>query len=149
MTSTHKSWRCRALNKAASLFAAFLFSLLGLGIASGSAPAGVILPGQYFLLDHPDGSISPPPYGLRMDDLGFTFSTELNGASVVLTWNGGATATLIGSLWNNQAAEMWTVDYTLTGVLAEPGNQGLTATGRSGCCSWRRSPPRTRCGSRS
>jgi hypothetical protein len=67
-----------------------------------------------------------------MDDLGITLSTELNGASVVLTWNGGATATLIGTLWNNQAGEMWTVDYTLTGVVPAPGNLGFSASGGNG-----------------
>ena len=110
----------------------FLAAFLGLILVAGSASAGVILPGQYFLLDHPDGTISPPPYGLRLDGMGITLSTELNGASTVLTWNGGATATIIGTLWNNQAAEMWTVDYTLTGVVAEPANLGFTATGGNG-----------------
>lgn len=132
MSSTVWSRHAALRTVSAAFFAAFSFSLLGFGLAAGSATAGVILPGQYFLLDHPDGSISPPPYGLRMDDLGITLSTELNGASVVLTWSGGATATVIGSLWNNQAGEMWTVDYTLTGVVAEPGNLGFTATGGSG-----------------
>ena len=111
-----------------SLFAA----LLGLILVAGSASAGAIVPGQYFLLDHPDGNLSPPPYGLRLDDMGITLSTELNGASTVLTWNGGASATIIGTLWNNQAAEMWSVDFTLTGVVAAPANLGFTATGGSG-----------------
>lgn len=106
--------------------------LMGSVFASGSLQAGVILPGQYRLLDHPDGSMSPPPYGLRMDALGITLSTELGGANVVLTWAGGNTATLLGTLWNNQAAELWAVDYTLTGVVAAPAGLGFTATGGSG-----------------
>ncbi|MCS5635194.1 MAG: PEP-CTERM sorting domain-containing protein [Myxococcota bacterium] len=100
--------------------------------AAGSIQAGTILPGQYFLLDHPDGSIAPPPYGLRLDDLGITLSTELNGASTVLSWDGGTTATITGTLWNNQAGEMWSVDYTLTSVSAAPANQGFSATAGSG-----------------
>ncbi|HIF96498.1 MAG TPA: PEP-CTERM sorting domain-containing protein [Myxococcales bacterium] len=100
--------------------------------AAGSSQAGTILPGQYFLLDHPDGTISPPPYGLRLDYLGITLSTELNGASTVLSWDGGTTATISGTLWNNQAAEMWSVDYTLTGVSAAPANLGFSAVAGSG-----------------
>ena len=100
--------------------------------AAGSIQAGTILPGQYFLLDHPDGSSSPPPYGLRLDFLGITLSTELNGASTVLSWAGGTTATITGTLWNNQAAELWSVDYTLTGVSAAPANLGFSALAGSG-----------------
>jgi len=100
--------------------------------AAGNSQAGTILPGQYFLLDHPDGTISPPPYGLRLDYLGITLSTELNGASTVLSWDGGTTATISGTLWNNQAAEMWSVDYTLTGVSAAPANLGFSAVAGSG-----------------
>ena len=109
-----------------------LLLLVGMMLAAGTASAGTILPGLYQLLDHPDGSANPPPYGLRMDALGFTFSVELSGADVVLEWDGGSTATISGSLWNNQASEMWTVDYTLTGVTAEPLDLGFTATGGSG-----------------
>jgi hypothetical protein len=114
------------------LLGVLLALFLAVPIIAPSASAGVILPGQFLLLDHPDGSISPPPYGLRLDDLGLTLSTELNGVSTVLTWNGGATATITGTLWNNQAAEMWTVDYTLTGVVAAAANLGFTATGGNG-----------------
>ncbi len=113
-----------------SLLAFVFIAALAVG---GSAAAGTILPGQYFLLDHPDGEISPPPYGLRMDDLGYTFSTELNGASVILDWDDLAgTATISGTLWNNQLSELWTVSYTLTGVVAEPGNLGFKASAGSG-----------------
>lgn len=97
-----------------------------------SAASATILPGQYFLLDHPDGSISPPPYGLRFDDLGYTFSLETGGASVILDWDGGATASITGSLWNNQLGELWTVDYTVTGVVAAAADQGFTGSGGSG-----------------
>ncbi len=118
-----------------SVFASVLMTTLltiATFIAAGSVQAGVILPGQYYLLDHPDGAISPPPYGLRLDDIGATLSTELNGASVILDWNGGTTASITGTLWHNQLGEMWTVDYTLTGVVAAGGNQGFSATGGTG-----------------
>lgn len=108
------------------------FTSLCLMAATASA---TILPGQYRLLDHPDGAISPPPYGLRVDALSSTFSVELNGANVILDWDGGSTATISGSLWNNQAAEMWTVAYTLSGVVAAAGDQGFTATAGTGLLS--------------
>ncbi|MEM9173806.1 MAG: PEP-CTERM sorting domain-containing protein [Myxococcota bacterium] len=106
--------------------------LVGTIMLAGGASAGTILPGVYQLLDHPDGSVSPPPYGLRVDALGFTFSVELSGADVVLDWDGGSTATITGSLWNNQTSEMWTVDYTLSGVVAAPLDLGFSATAGSG-----------------
>ena len=51
------------------LLGVLLALFLAVPIIAPSASAGVILPGQFLLLDHPDGSISPPPYGLRLDDL--------------------------------------------------------------------------------
>ncbi len=109
-----------------------LLLLIGWLVVGSSASAGTILPGQYRLLDHPDGSVNPPPYGLRMDVLGFTFSVETSGANVILDWDGGTTASITGSLWNNQTSEMWTVDYTLTGVTAAPLSLGFSATAGSG-----------------
>lgn len=115
-------------------FAALLVAIaaLGFGVLSGPAHAGTILPGQYQFLDHPDGSLSPPPYGLRMDSLGYTFSVELGGALTTLTWSGGSTAQIAGTLWNNQTSELWTVDFEITGITAEPGNLGFTSTGGNG-----------------
>ena len=110
----------------------WLLTCLAFLLMTVPATAGTILPGQYFLLDHPNGAISPPPYGLRMDSLGYTFSAELNGASLVLTWNGGNTADIAGTLWNNQTAELWTVDFELTGVTAVAGNLGFRSTGGTG-----------------
>ena len=117
-----------------SLFWRGLLGLIFLGLfgSVSVAQAGSFLPGQYFLLDHPDGAISPPPYGLRMDSLGYTFSVELNGAEVVLDWSGGTTATLTGTLWNNQTSELWSVDYEITGIVTAPANLGFTATGGNG-----------------
>lgn len=125
-----------AFSEAAHITKAMTFLLLAvvMGFALGINPAhsGTILPGQYLLLDHPDGAISPPPYGLRMDSLGYTFSSELAGASTTLTWNGGVTAQITGTLWNNQTSEIWSVNFEITGIVAEPGNLGFTATGGNG-----------------
>ena len=103
---------------------------------ASSAFADAVVPGIYRLLDHPDGAISPPPYGLRVDFLnpppgpGPTFSTELGGAGVFLTWDGGTTATISGSLYNNETGSLWTIEQTLTGITATPGpDGGFEATG--------------------
>ena len=107
----------------------FMFALAGL--TAGTAAAGTILPGQYRLLDHPDGTENPPPYGLRVDDIGRLFSVELGGVEVILDWDGGATASITGTLYSD-LGNIWTVNYNLTGVVAEPGNTGFTATGGTG-----------------
>ena len=69
------------------------------GLVSGlltSAPLEAALIAQYQLLDHPDASESPPPYGLRLDGLGsipgpgtlpageYLFSAELSGSHLTL-----------------------------------------------------------------
>ncbi|MEL7536665.1 MAG: hypothetical protein AAFZ58_00575 [Pseudomonadota bacterium] len=102
---------------------------------ASSAYATAVTPGVYFLLDHPDGAISPPPYGLRTDILsppagqGPTFSVETGAASVTLTWNGGTTATIAGTLYNNETGNLWTVTHDLTGVTVVGGpNGGFFAT---------------------
>lgn len=102
-----------------------------ISLLAGMAGAGTILPGQYQLLDHPDGAISPPPYGLRVDALGLTFSTELGGANVILEWDGGATASITGTLYGSDG-DLWEVDYQLSGVAPAPGNLGFNATAGTG-----------------
>jgi hypothetical protein len=115
--------------------AALLVSLLALvAFTATPALAGTILPGTYTLLDHGDGALGPD-YGLRMDQLSVTgskaFSVELGGASVSLTWDGGTTASISGTLQRNGTSEIWSVNYGLTGVFAV-GTQGFTATAGSG-----------------
>ena len=111
---------------------ASLVLLLGPGVAS----AGTILPGDYFLLDHGFADFGPD-YGLRLDASGHFFSVELGSASVILSWDGGTTATIDGALNLNTAGgnggvgDTWTVLYTLTGVSAV-GTLGFVATGGSG-----------------
>lgn len=100
--------------------------------ATASAQATVVTPGQYFLLDHPAASL-PSSYGLRLDILdppagaGPTFSVSTNGAQVILNWDGGSSATITGSMFNNETHTMWTVTHTLTGVTAT--SDGFIATG--------------------
>ena len=111
---------------------AVLLLLTGWILATGAAQAGTILPGQYQLLDHPDGTQNPPPYGLRVDALGYTFSVETAGVNIILDWDGGSSATISGTLYNNQTTDIWTVSYTLTGVVAAPASLGFSATAGSG-----------------
>lgn len=99
---------------------------LSLLLVAPAALAGTILPGVYQLLDHGDGELGPD-YGLRMDSLGEVFSVELGSASVELSWDGSSTANISGLL-RSSTAELWTIDYDLTGVVAV-GTQGFTATG--------------------
>ncbi len=116
-----------------------LIRLLGLAatlLIASQAHATAIVPGDYFLLDHPDSAL-PAPYGLRLDVLdppvgnGPTFSTEVGGARVVLSWDGSGTATISGTVYNNDTGNLWTVDQTLTGVspIGSGATAGFSATG--------------------
>ena len=110
-----------------------LILALALGLATVAAPpahAGMVLPGTYQLLDHGFGALGPD-YGLRVDAIGEVFSFELGGVAVFLTWDGGATANISGTIHENDDSEIWTLNYDLTGVTAV-GTLGFTATGGSG-----------------
>lgn len=112
------------------------------------ANAAQVVPGQYLLLDHPDGQLFKSdgvPYGLRLDEFANfgtggdgsvgakTFSTQANGVSAILNWDGGAIATITGTLNRNSNDSVWDVIYTLTGVSAVAGvNGGFVASGGSG-----------------
>lgn len=75
---------------------AALFAALMILTVSSLAPADAILPGLYTLHNHPDGAISPPPYGLRLDNLynvdlsnpdRFTFDFDHPSSSMYLVYN--------------------------------------------------------------
>ncbi len=100
-------------------------------LSTSPAAAGIITPGTYRLFDHGFGNLGPD-YGLRVDATGQLFSTELGGAQTVLTWNGGPTATISGTLHENTTTDIWQVNYVMTGVVAAAGNLGFTATAGSG-----------------
>ena len=107
--------------------------------------ADAVTPGTYVLFDHPASNLTGAigPYGLRMDFLtppdgdGPVFSVSCvdcsgdgtQNASVKLEWT-GLTAVISGSLWNWTTSEMWSVDYTLTGLTTVA--KGFTATGGNG-----------------
>lgn len=106
-----------------------------LAMFSAHASTAVLELGIYRLGDHPDGDITDKegPYGLRLDDLlppkgdGPTFSTVLYGAETWLEWDGGTTASIFGTLWNNTLGELWRVEHVFTGVTTSL--EGFTATG--------------------
>lgn len=117
--------------------AAIAVLVLAFGLPVGSASAlGVINPGVYQLLDHGNGNLGPA-YGLRVDAINEVFSVTLGSAFVTLTWDGGTTATIAGTLnqntlgGNGGVGPAWQILYTLTGVSAV-GTAGFTATGGSG-----------------
>ncbi len=114
------------------MFAAvFLLTFL----APGSSTAATIVPGTYQLLDHGSGNLGPA-YGLRVDDIGVVFSVEIGAANIILTWDGGTTATITGTLnenalgGNGGVGPTWTVSYMLTGVSVVA--EGFVATGGTG-----------------
>ncbi|MEL6368240.1 MAG: hypothetical protein AAFR91_10900 [Pseudomonadota bacterium] len=59
--------------------------------------------------------------------VGPTFSTTLDGASVVLSWDGSGTATIAGTIFNNETGHLWSIRHVLTGVTAS--GTGFVATG--------------------
>lgn len=91
---------------------------------------GTLGPGLYQLHDHGFANLGPD-YGLRVDALNKIFSVDLGGASVTLFWDGGPTATISGLVHDNATTDLWTVNYTITGV-SPVGTTGFTATGGSG-----------------
>jgi len=95
-----------------------------------SFAAGILGPGVYQLHDHGFGNLGPD-YGLRVDAINEVFSVDLGGASVTLTWDGGASATIAGLLRNNATNDLWTVNYVLTGVVPV-GAMGFNAAAGSG-----------------
>lgn len=70
----------------------FVGGLVAVAALAGSANAALVLPGTYELSNHPDGSATPPPYGLRLDELYnatsshdiFTFNFDAPQSSVFM-----------------------------------------------------------------
>ena len=82
-----------------------LLTLAALIGAQSAQALGVIGAGTYRFLDHGDGQLGPD-YGLRVDSDGLVFSVELGGAFTTLTWGGGATATISGTLHDNATGDI-------------------------------------------
>jgi len=103
-------------------------------------------PGQaYQILDHPDGSLYPPAYALRLDGLDgddahdFTFSAETNGAFLSITYDpaGSGSIAITGTVYGGHtegddyvSAQLWDVDFLYTGVFVD--GDALEVTSDSG-----------------
>lgn len=109
-----------------------LLLILTLGLFVGGAQAAAIDPGTYLLSDHGFGNLGAN-YGFRLDILpgspGPTFSTSCAQCSVTLVWNGGDGATISGVIQNNLDNSLWSVSYTLTGLMLVGGNAGTGGIG--------------------
>lgn len=83
----------------ASLVCAFAI-MFSSSFASGAA----IVPGNYRLHNHPDGSANPPPYGMRLDELYdvsggndiFTLDFDHASSNMFLHYDGATTITIVG-----------------------------------------------------
>lgn len=72
--------------------------LVALASFAGIASGAVIVPGTYQLHNHPDGSASPPQYGMRLDELfnatgnhdTFTFDFDAPGSNMRLYYDGSS-----------------------------------------------------------
>jgi MYXO-CTERM domain-containing protein len=66
-------------------------------VIASAASAQILAPGTYFIHNHPDGFMNPPPYGLRLDELYnvdnsqsdvFTFDFNDSSSNMRLTYDG-------------------------------------------------------------
>lgn len=98
-----------------------IFMSIALMVFAFNVQAATLAPGQYQLLDHPDSGLTNVgagiTYGLRIDALGGsaanrTFSTQQDGARVILDWD-GSVATLSGQVSNNATNELYDLSYIL------------------------------------
>ena len=112
-----------------ALFSAVAVAVLVV-VGPGASDAGTIVsPSIYRFLDHGDGK-QGPDYGLRLDSLGKLFSVEMGGAEVLLGWDGGDTASIMGTLFDPDSGQLWDVEYEVSGITSDA--EGFDATAGSG-----------------
>ena len=113
-----------------------LASLLAIFLSGVVSPAGAVI-FQYNLGNHPDGGKNPPPYGLRLDGLfgtgsseEWTFDFEAAGANMLLDYDNMDNMTVdgdtvrihgtafggldTGTVYDSMFSGLWSVDYTYT-----------------------------------
>ncbi|MBX9737810.1 MAG: hypothetical protein K2X32_12880 [Phycisphaerales bacterium] len=92
---------------------------------SAVAQGSVVQTGTYQLFNHPDGSQSPPPYGLRIDELFnatsghdvYSFTFDTNGAYMRMDYT-GSTIRIYGAAYGGRdVGSTWAVEAT-TGLYA-------------------------------
>lgn len=129
---------------------AVLSGLVVVSAFAGSASGAMIETGLYQLHNHPDGTVNPPPYGLRLDELfditpdhdDFTMDFDDPSSNVQMTYD-GMTIHIFGTAFGGRdigavyAAEpttgLYTFDFTYTvGVGLVPGDDDLYVAAPSG-----------------
>lgn len=104
---------------------ACLLGSIALGGGAQAIPAGTI----FVLGDHPDGAKSPPPYGIRLDNLFgtggvYTFSFDNPASSVTAEFTGSQlliSGTIyggkdIGTTYDSVEQGLFSLDFTYNGV---------------------------------
>jgi MYXO-CTERM domain-containing protein len=100
-------------------------------LAAAQAPAGDVIlePGLYRIHNHPDGSVRPPLYGLRLDELFdvtpdkdlFTFSFDGDGAEMLMELRADSSIHIfgtafggldIGDEYDPDLSGLWEITFT-------------------------------------
>ena len=124
--------------------AALCAAVAGLATTTGEVGAGLIQPGLYLLHNHPDGSLAPPSYGLRLDELfdvtpeddHFTFDFDHPDADVFLEYDGTSIhifGTAFGGLqagddYDPAYTSLVVFDFVYGSVGMAPGDDDLLVT---------------------
>ena len=114
------------------------FSAAVLGV-SAALSAEAITVGTYTLNNHPDGSATPPPYGLRLDGLFtgntnevYTFDFDHASSAMTLTYT-GTHITIQGQAFGGQdngsgyvagTTAVWDIYFDYTVGISQPGGDG-------------------------
>ena len=115
---------------------------LGSAVMASTAGAAIIPFGTYTLSNHPDGSATPPPYGLRLDELVdlnpgskdiFTFDFEHALSDMQLTYDATGIRIFgdafggedIGGAYDPVNSGVWQIDFKYTNIATAPGDDDL------------------------
>jgi hypothetical protein len=129
-----------------------VFAFVSVLCLAAATRAAVIVPGLYTLGDHPDASIDPPTYGLRLNELVnatggfdfFTFSFDHPQSNMSLVYNNAAQTIRIfgqtmggrdvGSDWANDSFRgIYQIDFLYNvGVQMAPGDDDLIVVAATG-----------------
>lgn len=125
------------LEKKTVIKSASLVLAAALGFSALSAQAVSI--GTYTLSNHPDGSVNPPPYGLRLDGLltgssneEYTFDFNHVDSAMTLTYD-GTTIVIDGVAYGGEdsgggyvanTTALWDIHFEYTVGVSQPGSDG-------------------------
>lgn len=124
-----------------------LLALAGGALLASAAPGAVVLEGLYRLHNHPDGTVNPPPYGARFDELYnatsnhdvFTLDFDHVNSAVYMTVS-ATQIRIYGQSWggrdtgsgyaNDLYRGVYSFDFTYNiGVQVVPGDDDLWVNG--------------------